>query len=164
MPTNKEHLIQAIKRYKTELIETAANRLQKLDSSHYEMIDYESHLEREEAFLNALLQGLREDPPVSLITFVEQLTAQRLEEGYSLEEFQEAFNIVEETLWDTLVKHFSCDASLVGMLTIGRKFFRTAKDHIARVYLREALLARRELEQLRRKFRNYRKMTRKSLP
>lgn len=157
MPTDKENLIRAIKQHKDELVETTANRLQKLGSSHYEIIDYERHLEREEAFLNALLDGLQEDPPDSFIAFVEALSEQRSEEGYKLEEFQDAFNIVEETLCDTLKKHFTPDASLVGMLTVGRKFLRLAKDHVARVYLQEALSAERELENLRKKFRVYRK-------
>ena len=162
MPTDKEHLITAIEQHKDELIETTCKRLQKLHGSHYEMIDYECHLEREETFLNALLQGLQEDTPDSFLSFVEHLSEQRSEEGYSLQEFQEAFNVVEETVWDMLVMYFPPDGSLVGMLASISRLFRTAKDHLAQVFLREALFSQRELEEVRKKFRAYRKVTKRS--
>ena len=86
MPPNKENLIAAIEHHKEEVIDTVCKRLQKLSSSHYEMIDYERHSEREENFLNALLQGLRDETPESFLTFVERLSEQRSDEGYTLEE------------------------------------------------------------------------------
>ena len=164
MRTDKENLISAIEHHKEEVIDTVCRRLQKLSSSHYEMIDYERHVEREENFLNAFLQGLRDESPESFLTFVEHLSEQRSEEGYTLEEFEDAFNVVEDTLWDMLVTHFPHDASLIGMLALISKLFRASKDRLARVFLQEALSAQRELENLRKKFRVYRKMTRKSLP
>jgi hypothetical protein len=164
MPIDKENLINAIELHKEDVINTVCKRLQKLSSSHYEMIDYERHLEREENFLNALLQGLRDETPESFLTFVEHLSEQRSDEGYSLEEFQDAFNVVEDTLWDMLVTHFPHDASLIGMLALVSNLFRASKDRLARVFLQEALSAQRELENLRKKFRVYRKITRKNLP
>jgi len=164
MPTDKENLISAIEDHKEELIDSVCKRLQKLSSSHYEMIDYEHHLEREESFLNALLQGLRDDTPELFLTFVDRLSEQRAEEGYNLQEFQDAFNVVEDTLGDMLVTHFPLDGSLVGILTIVSRFFRAAKDRLAQVYLQEALSAQRELEHLRKKFRVYRKVAKKNLP
>jgi len=164
MPTDKENLISAIEHHKEDVIDTVCKRLQKLSSSHYEIIDYERHLEREENFLNALLQGLRDETPESFLTFVEHLSEQRSDEGYSLEEFQDAFNVVEDTLWDMLVTHFPHDASLIGMLAVVGNLFRASKDRLARVFLQEALSAQRELENLQKKFRVYRKITRKNLP
>lgn len=159
MPTDKEQLITAIERHKEELIATNCRRLQQLHDSHYEIIDYESHLEREENFLNAFLDGLRAGTPEPFLTFVDRLSETRSEEGYSLEEFQEAFNIVEDSLWETLVARYPCNESLVKMLSLVSKIFRMSKDHLARVYLNKALLAERELEELRKKFRVYRKVT-----
>jgi hypothetical protein len=158
MPTDKENVITAIERHREEVIDTVCKRLQKLSSSHYEMIDYERHLEREENFLNALLQGLQDKTPESFLTFVEHLSEQRLEEGYTLEEFQDAFNVVEDTLWDMLVTHFLHDVSLVEMLAIVSRLFRAAKDRLARVFLQETLSAQRELEHLQKKFRVYRRI------
>ena len=111
-----------------------------------------------ENFLNALLQGLRDETPESFLTFVEHLSEQRLEEGYTLEEFQDAFNVVEDTLWDMLVTHFLHDISRVEMLAIVNRLFRAAKDRLARVFLQETLSAQRELEHLRKKFRVYRRI------
>ncbi len=162
MPRDKENLIAAIARHKEDVIDTVCKRLQKLPSSHYEMIDYERHLEREESFLNALLQGFRDEE--SFLTFVERLSEHRFDEGYSLDEFQDAFNVVEDTVWDMLETNFPHDESLVGMLAIVSKLFRASKDRLARVFLQEAFSAQRELEHLQKKFRAYRRMTRKGLP
>jgi transcriptional regulator with XRE-family HTH domain len=158
MPTDKEQLITAIERHKEELIATNCRRLQQLRDSHYEIIDYECHLEREENFLNALLDGLRAETPESFLNFVDHLSEIRSEEGYSLEEFQEAFNIVEDSLWETLVARYPCDESLVKMLSLVSRIFRMSKDNLARVYLNEAFSAERELEHLRKKFRVYRRV------
>ena len=124
MPTNKKQLIAAIERYKEELVAKNCRKLQQLHDSHYEMIDYESHLEREEGFLNALLDGLRADTPDSFLAFVDRLSEIRSEEDYSLEEFQEAFNIVEDNLWETLVAKYPCDEDLVKMLSLVSNIFR----------------------------------------
>jgi hypothetical protein len=162
MPTDKARLITAIETYKDELVETTCRYLQKLHGSHYEMIDYERHLEREEAFLDAILQGLREETTESFLTYVNHLSAQRVEEGYSLQEFQTAFNVVADTLWNMLVTHFPPDDALVGMLALVNTLFRSAKDHLAQVFLQEALEAQKELEEVRKKFRAYRKVTKRS--
>lgn len=157
MQATKKELIKAIEQHHDELIETACNRLQKLYGSHYEMIDYECHVEREEMFLNALLDGLRSQTPDSFLVFVDELSEIRSEEGYSLEEFQEAFNVVEDNLWDMLRTEYSGDDALVAMLLLISHVFRQAKDHLSRVYMNKALAAERELEHLRKKFRVYRK-------
>jgi hypothetical protein len=158
MTTNNTQLIKIIEQYKDELTALICRRLQRLEDTHYADIDYERHLEREQSFLDALVLGLQRDRPDSFFTFVEELVEQRLDEGYSLEEFQTAFDIVEESLWDVLVAHLPPDQTLIEMLGTSTKLFRRAKDQLACVYLHKALEAERELEHLQKKFRAYRKV------
>lgn len=159
MPTDKQQLIQTIEQHEDVLIDMVCKRLQKLHGSHYEYIDYECHFERERAFLHALLEGIRDATPTPFLTFVDHLTEQRLEEGYRLEEFQDAFNVVEDSVWELLVNVYPCDQALIGMLALTNKIFQIAKDHLARVYFHKALAAERELDDLRKKFRVYRKVS-----
>lgn len=157
MTPDREQLIRIIESRRDELIATICRKLQCLSDSHYTMIDYESHVEREEAFLDALLTGLKDPASHNFLDFVKQLSETRSEEGYSLEEFQEAFNIVEDCLWDRLAQDYEHDDTFVSMLAITANIFRQAKDCLARIYLDKALLAERELEHLRKKFRAYRR-------
>jgi hypothetical protein len=157
MTPDREQLISIIESHRDELITAICRKLQRLSDSHYAMIDYECHVEREEVFLDALLKGLRDPASHGFLDFVKQLSETRSEEGYSLEEFQEAFNIVEDCLWEKLVQDYERDDTFVEMLAIMIHIFRRAKDCLARIYLDKALLAERELEHLRRKFRAYRK-------
>jgi hypothetical protein len=159
MLTNNVQLSTAIEQHRQELIETVSKRLQQLEGTHYADIDYERHLEREEVFLNVLLQGLAHETPEVFLNFVDQLSDQRANEGYTLQEFQQAFNIVEDTIWEMLVREYAPDQSLIEMLTTFRRFFRAGKDRLAGVYLREADFTKKELEEIQRKFRTYRKMT-----
>jgi hypothetical protein len=162
MLVDKEKLIAIIEAHHEELVDLICQRLQKLPGSHYEMIDYERHLEREEAFLDGLLQGLREESPMTFGHFIDQLSEQRSEEGYSLAEVQMALNTVEDAWWDLLRANLPPDASLVNILVITRRFFRSAKDHLAQAFLRKALLDQKELAEVRKKFRAYRKVTRRN--
>lgn len=157
MTPGRELLIKIIQQYRDELITTICRRLQQLRDSHYEVIDYECHVEREAEFLNALLKGLRKPAGTDFLTFVERLSITRSNEGYSLEEFQEAFNIVEESLWAMLSHDYGQDEAFIEMWSIAANLFRRAKDRVARTYLDKAQSTERELEHLRKKFRVYRK-------
>ncbi len=158
MTPDRELLISIIQQYRDELIATVCRRLQHLHDSHYEVIDYESHVEREERFLNALLDGLQKPAGSDFVNFVERLSETRSDEGYTLEEFQEAFNIVEDSLWKMLVREYGHNDAFIEMWSITANLFRRAKDRVAQTYLDKAQLAERELEHLRKKFRVYRKV------
>ncbi len=159
MTADRELLIRIIQQYRDELITTICRRLQQLHDSHYEVIDYECHVEREEQFLNALLDGLSQPTDIDFLNFVERLSEIRSDEGYSLEEFQEAFNIVEDSLWNILVREYGRNDAFIDMWSIMALEFRRAKDRLAQTFLDKAHSAERELEHLRKKFRVYRKVS-----
>ena len=159
MTPNKELLITTIQQYRDELITNICRQLQQLHDSHYEVIDYECHVEREERFLNALLDGLQKPSDSDFLNFVEHLSEIRSDEGYSLEEFQDAFNIVEDCVWSILVREYGHDDAFIDMWSIIAHAFRRAKDRVAQTYLDKAHSAERELEHLRKKFRVYRKVS-----
>ena len=156
MPTAKEYLIKAIKEHKNELILRVCNRLQKFPHSHYETICYEKHQEREELFLNVILQKLQENNSKPLTQYIEHLVEQRSNEGYSLSEIEEAFDIVEDTLWEVLVKYCPLQQSLIEVLSLVRKLFHEIKNSVAQVFLQDALTTQKQIENICRKFAEYR--------
>jgi hypothetical protein len=155
MPTARESLIGAIEEHKYEVIVRVCNRLQKFSYSHYETISYERHQEREELFLNVMLRQLRDEDSNSLNSYLEHLAEQRSNEGYSLQEVEEAFDIVEDTLWQVLAKYWPLEQSLIEGLTIIRKLFQEIKNSLGQLFLEEVLSAQK-FENILRKFTEYR--------
>ncbi len=148
----RKNLIVTISQHKAELIKNVCNRLQKLERSHYEVIDFERHQEREEAMLNALLKGMEEADYFTFLDYMEKIAGMRSNEGYSLDELQNATTVFEEELWHILTKFVPIEPSLVDMLAICNRIFGKAKDHLARTYLKEAVETRKELDDLRKRF------------
>lgn len=156
MPTAKETLIKLIEEHKDELVVRTCNKLQKFSQSHYENVAYEKHLEREELFLNVLLQTLADESSDALPQYVKQLVEERSNEGYNLREIEEAFDIVEDTLWEVLTKYCPLEQSLIEVLAIVRKLIRKAKNSFSQLFFDDALTARKLFHEIHEKFAVYR--------
>ncbi len=152
----RKNLIATISKHKAELIKNVCNRLQKLERSHYEAIDFERHQEREEAMLHALLRGVEDADYSTFLDYIEKIAGRRSNEGYSLDEVQNAVTVFEEELWHILTKFVPIEPPLIDMLAICNRVFGKAKDHLARTYLKEAMETQKELDDLRQKFLAYR--------
>ena len=155
MFTVEQQLVNIILTHKDALIRQVCTRLEKLDQSHYEVIPYERHLEREEALLAALLQGLQEPEYTVFMAFIERIGGQRSNEGYALFEVQRALNIFEEELWRILTSTQPVDGDLVAMLSLCNRLFGRAKDHLAKIYHHQRQNVQSELDDLREKFQRY---------
>lgn len=156
MSTAKQYLIKAIEEHKDELVERICNRLQKFSQSHYETIAFEQLQEREEMFLNVLLQTLRDDNSASFPLYVRKLVEQRANEGYSLKEVEEAFDIIEDTLWEMVVKYCPLEESLIEVLALIKELFHKFKNTFAQMFYDEALKAEKQFGEIRKKFAEYR--------
>jgi hypothetical protein len=156
MNTVTEKLIRFIDDHRDDLVETTCNRLQKLYRSHYEVIEFDRHQEREIAFLAALVAALRDDDPELFYSHMEHIATERAQEGYGLDEVQDAVDTVQDTLWNLLRDTASHPDSQVEMLTLLNRLFRTAKNRLARVYLDRTTAVEKELDDLRQKFYRYR--------
>ena len=155
MPTAREQLITLIEGHRDELVVRVCNRLQKFSYSHYETVCFEQHQEREELFLLVILQHLREGDSDVLLRYIENLVEQRTSEGYSLKEVEEAFDIVEDGLWQVLSKYWPLEQSLIEGLSILRKIFQEIKNSLGQLFLEDAISAQK-FDNIRRKFAEYR--------
>lgn len=151
----KEHLISMIEEHREELVVRVCNRLQKFSSSHYETICFEQHQEREELFLFVILQHLQNENSDALVRYLEDLVEQRTGEGYNLQEIEEAFDIVEDGLWQVLSKYWPLEQSLIEGLSILRKIFQEIKNSLGQLFLDDVISAQK-FDNIRRKFHEYR--------
>jgi len=157
MPDSNKKFIQAVLPHRDELIDRVCNRLQKLSRSHYEFIDYERHHEREEEFLDIILTALQENDYHLLLNYIEQLANKRSNEGYSLEEVQQAISIFEEELWNILTTYQPVREDLVEILHACNQLFGLVKDHMAKIYLEKTIKMQKKLDDLKEKFYTYRR-------
>ena len=159
MSTAKQYLIQAIEEHREELLMRICNKLQKFVQSHYESLAYEQLQEREEQFLSVILDTLRNGTSEAFPHYVRQLVTHRANEGYSLKEVEEAFDIVEDTLWEMIVKYCPLEQSMVDVLLIIRELFHTFKNTFAQIFFDDALTAQKQFADIRQKFAEYRNET-----
>ncbi|MBN2356944.1 hypothetical protein JXO59_12585 [candidate division KSB1 bacterium] len=157
-----QQLAETILTHKETLIRDVCTRLEKLSRSHYEVIPYERHLEREEALLTALLKGLQQPEHGAFIDFIDHIGGLRSNEGYSLEEVQRALNIFEQELWSVLIRTQPVDGRLVAMLSLCNRLFGQARDHLAKIYLSRSQDIQTELNDLRVRFYGYFKKEKES--
>jgi len=82
-----------------------------------------------DAFLESLQAG-----PQKFVSYIEDITLERIEEGVALHELQLALQVLEEKTWSAVVESIPLTDQVPCLsqitLTIG-----TAKDHIAHIYL-----------------------------
>ncbi len=156
MIENKNYLINIIQSHKDELVESICVKLEQLSASHYEVIHYEHHLEREEAFIDAFVKSINEKEPLHFVQHMQMIAKQRSKEGYEIEEVYQAVDIVEETLWNLFVTELPLEKFLLTVLTMLRKNFNLARIELGKIYLNQAQQKQKELDDLREKFYIYR--------
>jgi hypothetical protein len=153
-PSNKI-LVKIIHDHQDEMIANTCNRLQKISSSHYEVIDYERHVERELKALDALLKSIETKNCLHFNQYIEDIGTIRFKEGYRLNEVQGALRIFEEELWLLVKKYLAVEQPLIEMLSLCNWIIGEAKDHLAQVYLNKSLETGTQVEVLQEKFFKY---------
>ena len=161
MPTTaKQHLIKTIETHREELIFRICRQLQQFAHSHYETLPFERHQEHEEWFLSVILETLRNEESEAVAAYHDELVRLRANEGYTLEELQRAFEIVNETLWQALAKYWPIEESLTDGMVILKKLFKEIHASLGPLYFRNSYAAPTEkFDYLRRKFAEYRHTT-----
>jgi hypothetical protein len=150
-----EILANTLRSHQDELIANTCNRLQKISKSHYEDIDYERHVEREQISLDAFIKSIETNDPIPFSTYLQDIGNIRSSEGYRLSEVQDAVRIFEEELWLLLRKYLNAAEPLVEMLALCNRIIGAAKDHLAQAYLSKFLDTGDQVETLQKKFFKY---------
>ncbi|MDZ7722900.1 MAG: hypothetical protein U5R06_08845 [candidate division KSB1 bacterium] len=152
----KTELIEEISAHFDEMIIKICNQLQKLSPSHYENIDFERHQEREEDFIHKVEHYLKINEPDDLLSYVRYLAEKRSNEGYTLEEVQQAFDIIEKELWRVITESSREHKDMINMLRVCRDLFARVRNEFARTYLKEQLKLQKRMNELKERFYIYR--------
>jgi len=132
----------------TDLVRTLIMDIRR-DAPHYEAAGPEILGQRcrrlVEAFLASMAGG-----PAPFVTYVRQITEERISEGYYLPEMQQALSILESRAWQVAVER-STIVNLVPHLGIITGTIGAAKDELARVCLAHKQRADEDLERLQTK-------------
>ena len=156
MPNSKQDLLDVLDRTFENTVMRICNRLQKISSSHYEIIDFERHQEREEHFLRLICDALEEDEPGILKQHMIELADTRHNEGYQLDEVQTAIDIVEEELWKSIVESGYANDRILDMLFELHRIMVMVRNQFAASYSQKQIDAQKRMNALKERFYIYR--------
>ena len=156
MQNPNNELIQEISAHFDEMVIKICNQLQKLSPSHYENIDFERHQEREEDFLNTIEHYLENNKSGEILIYIRDLAEKRSNEGYTLEEVQNAFDIIEKEVWCVITESDKKNKTMINMLRVCRDLFALVRNEFARIYLEEQLKQQKRMNELKERFYIYR--------
>lgn len=155
MKALEDVIIATLTANQNALISAVSSALQKYADSHYAVIAFEQHQDREEALLQAFLTSLQQPDHRAYLDYVVINAGLRSSEGYTLEEVQKALFFFEEAVWQTLMRAHPCDLELVEMLAYCTRIFTRGRDALAQIYLQKSMHTQNELDDLREKFQSY---------
>jgi hypothetical protein len=127
-------LIQALEAHAQEIVDEAVELLAHRLNPPYQPVAPEVLKERLGKTMTTVITALKERTPLPVIEHGKRVAQARFHAGYQLEEIQTAFNALEETLWNFMVKeadaaHLAQDLAMVGSV-IG-----AIKDELGRSYV-----------------------------
>jgi len=131
------------------------NRLQKISPSHYEIIDFERHQEREEQFLSLICDALRNEDVGILEKHMISLADTRHNEGYTLKEVQSAIDAIEEELWHTIVHSGYENHDIIDMLFECHRMMVRARNQFATSFAEKQIDTQKRMNKLKERFYIY---------
>lgn len=155
MPT-KQDLLDVFEHNFDDAVMRVCNRLQKISGSHYEIIDFERHQEREEYFLQLICDSLSEDDPSILKQHMIELANTRHNEGYQLDEVQTAIDVIEEELWHSIVQSEYSYQRILDMLFELHRIMVMVRNQFAASYAQKQIDAQKRMNALKERFYIYR--------
>lgn len=124
---------EVLSKNKAVLSETIIARLKTSGAVHYQTMDGDVLQGRVDLLVDSFLKSMKKRPGV-FITYLKQITEERIPEGIFLHEIQTVLQILEEKSWQLVVDNIPqedqvrCLSQITG--TIG-----AAKDQLAHIYL-----------------------------
>lgn len=120
-------------RHEQDLADTECDRLRRSDLPHYRTLDPDRLQERCRGLVAAFVASLAGRPTL-LGDYLEKVAADRVDEGYFLQEVQNALNFLEERGWQIVAAETPAPDQ-VAQLGVVTQTIGAAKDRLARVYL-----------------------------
>lgn len=156
MTKTKEKLLQVLQQHFDPTIQRICNRLQKISPSHYEIIDFERHQEREEEFLKLICSAVERQDDEMLKKYMVNLANIRHNEGYTLAEVQQALDAIETELWHTVRTSGQSGEEIIDMLFELRTLMNLLRNQFAFSYAEKQVDVQKRMARLKERFFIYR--------
>jgi hypothetical protein len=92
--------------HKTDILNEAAETLQRAQLKSYSASTSEKNKNRLEQLLQHTITGVQSKNLVGMIEYAEKIAQERFEAGFDLHEVHTAFNVLEETIWKMIIDNF----------------------------------------------------------
>jgi hypothetical protein len=116
-----------------DILDYAADKMARSHLKHYEMKGSDQTRERLRTLCNTLLESLQKHSRTPMIRYAEKIGEERFSAGFGLVEVQTAFNVLEEAIWDQILKDMKPDEYADAVESINA-ILRTGKDAVGRIY------------------------------
>ena len=97
-------VIELLRKKGSEIVDKATDAIIGSHLRHYENADPAQTRERVKALCDLTLECLVRKSTMPMIKYAEKIAQQRFSSGFSLREVQTAFNVLEESIWDQILK------------------------------------------------------------
>jgi hypothetical protein len=118
----------------TDILAEAETAIQRAHLTHYEKEGTEHVHQRLKALLVLTARGVKERNLGPMVAHVEEIARERYGSGYDLWEVQTAFNVLEEALWQRIIRDFP-PAEYGEALGLVSTVLGCGKDTLARRYV-----------------------------
>lgn len=117
-----------------QIIATASETLDRSRLPHYIEAGQAVGHERLQRLFDLTVAGIRDRDLAPVIDYMSTVANDRFHAGYAIREIQIAINVLEETIWHTIVEHMP-PAELAQALGLVATVLGAAKDSLAREYV-----------------------------
>lgn len=118
------------------LKEALLNQIRHSSAPHYRNAELEPLRQRCGTLVDKFLEAVAGSPGC-FVDYVAGIAAKRYDEGFGLDEIQMALNIFEEYAWKVCAHKVEDKEQLLRDLSLVTGIFGTAKDQLAREYLKQ---------------------------
>jgi len=119
---------------KQEMLNEAAESVQRARLQHYEMAGPELTRQRLDVLLSLVIAAVLERNLAPIIAHANTVATERFEAGADLSEVQTAFNVLEEAIWMRILKKLPAAKQAEALGLVGT-VLGSAKDALARKYV-----------------------------
>jgi hypothetical protein len=118
----------------TDIINEAFDSLQRSKLKHYNSSRADENWQRLAALFDLTLNAVKTKSLTEMVTYSEKVAKERYDSGFDLHEVHSAYNVLEESIWKTIIKE-SDQSKLAEYLGLVGTILGTGKEALALAYV-----------------------------
>ncbi len=127
-------LIELLQNKEDEIVDQALDSMMGSQLRHYEKVEPAKRRERLKTLYDVTLKCIVTMSMMPMVNYADKIAQQRFWSGYSLQEVQTTFNVLEESIWNRILAEMQPSESAKAVMLLNNPL-RVGKDMIAEKYL-----------------------------